>query len=58
MTIDSWIADREDDNFIILDEDGNMVYDARKTRNDPALYIVKSVIVDIYTWNGVTVLAI
>lgn len=58
MTIDSWIADREDDNFIILDEDGNMVYDARKTRNDPALYIVKSIIVDIYTWNGVTVLAI
>ncbi len=58
MTIDSWIADREDDNFIILDEDGNMVYDARKTRNDPALYIVKSVIVDVYTWNGVTVLAI
>lgn len=58
MTIDSWIADREDDNFIILDEDGNMVYDGRKTRNDPALYIVKSVIVDIYTWNGVTVLAI
>ena len=58
MTIDSWIADRDTDYFIIEDSDGNTLYDARTTNKEPALYIMCSLIVDIYTWNGVTVLAI
>ena len=58
MTIDKWIMNRENDNFIIEDDDGNIVYDARKTERDPALYILNSLITDIYTWNSVTVLSI
>lgn len=58
MTIEKWIADRETDRFIIEDADGIIVYDARKTNKDPALYIMCSLIVDVYTWNGVIVLEI
>lgn len=58
MTINRWIADRITDLFIIEDEDGKIVYDARKTIHEPAGYIMDSVIIDEYTWNGLTVLAI
>lgn len=58
MTIAKWIMNREDDNFIIEDDDGTIVYDARKTNRDPALYILNSLVTDIYTWNSVTVLSI
>lgn len=58
MSIEKWIADRDTDSFIIEDEDGNTIYDGRKTRYEPAYYIMESVIIDLYTWNGVTVLAI
>lgn len=58
MTIEKWIDNREDDNFIIEDETGETVYDARRTSREPAYYIMCSMIVDVYTWNGVTVLAI
>ncbi len=58
MTIEKWIADRLDDQFIIEDSDGNKLYDARKTLREPAYYIMESVIIDLYTWNGITVLSI
>lgn len=58
MTIDKWINDRDTDNFIIEDEDGRILYDARKTTRDPAYYIIESMIIDTYTWHGVTVLTI
>ena len=58
MTIDKWITERENDNFIIEDDDGNIVYDARKTVREPSGYIMNSLIVDVYTWNNVTVLMI
>lgn len=58
MTIERWLSEREDDNFIIEDEYGKTVYDARKTIYEPATYIMNSMIVDIYTWDAVTVLAI
>ena len=58
MKIYDWMLDRENDDFIIVDECGTIVYDARKTTYDPKLYICNSLVVDIYTWNGLTVLAI
>ena len=58
MTIDKWITDRTDDNFIIEDEDGQILYDARKTTREPAYYIMDSMVIDTYTWHGVTVLTI
>lgn len=58
MTIDRWIADRDTDVFVIEDSDGNRIYDSRKNIYEPALYIMDSMITDIYTWHGVTVLAI
>lgn len=58
MTIAKWIMNREDDNFIIEDDDGTIVYDPRKTNRDPALYILNSLVTDICTWNSVTVLSI
>ena len=58
MTVDKWIMNRFDDNFIIEDEDGNILYDGRKTDRDPACYISNSKIIDIYTWRGITVLSI
>ena len=58
MTVERWILDRENDNFIIADSDGRKLYDARTTNKEPALYIMRSLIVDVYTWHGVTVLAI
>lgn len=58
MSIEKWIADRDTDDFIIEDGDGMKLYDARTTNMEPALYIMCSLIVDVYTWNGVTVLEI
>lgn len=58
MTIKRWFSEREDDNFIIEDENGKTIYDARKTLYEPESYIMNSMIVDIYTWDTVTVLAI
>lgn len=58
MTIDRWISDRMTDSFIIEDEDGKVLYDARRTLHEPAPYIMESLITDEYTWNGLTVLAI
>ena len=57
MTVDMWINERENDNFVI-EYDGKIVYDARKTLKDPAGYIRYSMIVEVYDWNGVTVLSI
>lgn len=58
MSIEKWIADRDTDDFIIEDSDGVKLYDARTTNKEPALYIMCSLIVDVYTWNGVVVLEI
>lgn len=57
MTIERWIADRMDDRFIIRG-DGRKLYDGRTTNYEPADYIMESLILDEYTWNGVTVLEI
>ena len=58
MKVTDWLYNRENDEFIIVDEFGTIVYDARKTTYDPKLYICNSLVIDIYTWNGLTVLAI
>jgi len=57
MTIENWIASRDDDDFVIYG-DGRKLYDARTTRYEPAPFIMESMVVDMYTWNGVTVLEI
>ena len=58
MTVETWIDNREDDNFVIEDERGDRLYDARKTPYEPARYIMHSMIVEVYTWQGVTILLI
>ena len=58
MSIEKWIADRNTDRFIIEDSDGTTLYDARRTDREPAEYIMESLIIDIYTWNDIVVLAI
>ena len=58
MSVTDWIYNRDTDLFVIVDDDGIIIYDARKTNYDPQNYICNSLIVDIYTWNGLTVLAI
>ena len=58
MTVETWINDRDTDRFAIYDESGRKLYDGRTTIYEPALYIMYSLIVDIYTWHGVTVLTI
>lgn len=58
MSIEKWIADRNTDRFIIEDSDGTTLYDARCTDREPAGYIMESLIIDIYTWHDVVVLAI
>lgn len=57
MTVNSWIADRETDNFIII-YDGQKVYDARRTKYEPAPYIMESLITDIYNLDDTIVLSI
>lgn len=57
MTIEKWIADRIDDDFVIYG-DGRKLYDARMTRYEPAPFIMESMVIDVYSWNGVTVLEI
>lgn len=57
MTVEKWIAERENDSFIIRG-DGRKLYDARTTTYEPAYYIMESLILDMYTWNGITVLEI
>ena len=57
MTIERWIENRNDDCFVIYG-DGRKVYDARTTHYEPADYIMESLIIEMYTWNGVTVLEI
>ena len=57
MTVNSWIADRDTDNFIII-YDGQKVYDARRTKYEPAPYIMESLITDVYSLNDVIVLSI
>ena len=58
MPISKWITDRIDDMFIIVDDDGNIVYDARSAIYEPQKYITDSVIVEEYSWHGLTVLSI
>lgn len=58
MTIDRWISDRTTDSFIIEDEDGKILYDARRTMHEPAPYIMESLITDEYTCDGIIILAI
>ena len=58
MSIDNWIANRMNDRFIIEDEDGNIIYDGRKTDKEPPRYVMDSRIADVYTWHDVIVLAI
>ena len=58
MSVSKWIANRTNDNFIIEDEDGRTLYDARRTTYDPPYYIDNSIIIDTYTVDGVTVLTI
>lgn len=58
MTVSEWMMNRYDDNFIIDNEDGKTVYDARRTIYDPSLMIMESVITDLYNWDGVIVLEI
>ena len=58
MNIDNWIANRMDNRFIIEDEDGNVIYDGRKTDKEPPRYVMNSMITDMYTWHDVIVLAI
>lgn len=57
MTIEKWISDRSGDDFVIYG-DGRKLYDARTTKYEPAEYIMKSIILDTYTWNDTIVLAI
>jgi len=57
MSIEKWILNRDNDNFVIYG-DGRKLYDARSTRYEPAPYIMESMIQEEYTWNGVTVLEI
>lgn len=57
MTIDNWISERTDDNFIIV-YDGQKVYDARRTKYEPAPYIMESLITDVYSLDDVIVLSI
>lgn len=58
MSIDNWISNRMDNRFIIEDEDGNVIYDGRKTDREPPRYVMNSMITDVYTWNDIIVLAI
>lgn len=58
MKVTDWMYDRENDDFIIVDEFGEIVYDARKTTYDPKFYICCSLIVDLYIMNGLTILVI
>ena len=58
MTINEWITNRIDDMFIIVDDDGNVVYDARSTIYEPQTYIMDSVITEEYAWHRLTVLSI
>ena len=58
MRITDWITNRIDDMFIIVDDDGNIVYDARSTTYEPQSYIMNSVIIEEYAWHGLTVLSI
>ena len=57
MTIERWIENRTDDSFVIYG-DGRKLYDGRTPRYEPADYIMGSMVLDVYTWNGVTVLEI
>lgn len=58
MTVSDWMQARYDDNFIIDNDDGKTVYDARRTVYDPSNAIMNSVIVEVYRWDDVLVLSI
>ena len=58
FTVDGWISEREDDDFIIEDDDGRTIYDARTTSADPGYMVSLAPVVDVYRWGGLTVLSI
>ena len=58
MSVNDWILNRENDVFIIVDDDGNVVYDARSTEYEPQSFICNSLIIDIYVWGELIVLSI
>ena len=59
MTVDRWIMNRLDDNFVIRDwETDKKLYDARTTVYEPSSAIMNSIIVEEYSENGLTILMI
>ena len=57
MTVNRWINDRENDNFTIWN-DGRKLYDGRTTNREPAPYIMESMVLDIYEYDGVIIIEI
>lgn len=57
MTIEKWM-DAHTDDFIIVDSDGDKLYDTRTTTHEPRYYIMESLITDEYTWHDIIVLTI